>query len=566
MLKYLRVTNFSILSDVTVEFGDGLNVLTGETGAGKSLIVEAVNLLRGGRASADIPRTGADEAVVEAIVDVPADLKALVAARLLDAGLPEEEDVSIRRVIQRGGKSRVYVNGALTTASRLADLGAILIDLSGQHQHQGLVNAANHRSILDAFGALRDKRLGLLTAQYHDAWQQNLALAAQLAELETDESARVARLEVARFLFDELEQARLAVGEDVLLETERVRLASADQLLASARHAEQALYSEEESAADKLAVAVREMERITRLDTTLAPAANSLAEAKALIEDAARELRSYANGLDADPARLAEVQERLALMRRLSRKHGCDLSGLVAKHAELEAELAGETNRDAKLAELRTARNAATAACAQLATELSAHRKKAAAALTKAVSAALVELGMSTGAICVHVAECPIGPHGTDHVEFLLSANKGEEARPLAKVASGGELSRIMLALKLILRRADTVATYVFDEVDAGIGGVTAGAVGKQIAAVATDRQVLCVTHLPQIAAFADHHFHVSKTEADGRTETHVTSLRAAERKAELARMLSGSTSAKALAHAAELLGESKSAKSRPSA
>jgi DNA repair protein RecN (Recombination protein N) len=555
MLRHLRATNFAILSDVEIELGDGMNVLTGETGAGKSLIVEAVNLLRGGRASADIPRTGADEAVVEATVEVPEDLCGRVTGVLDGAGLPcDGEQVFIRRVIQRGGRSRCYVNGALTTAARLAELGALLIDLSGQHQHQGLVDPARHLETLDLFGA--EAQLG---AAMEAAWAELKRCDELVASLGGDERQREARVDYVRFQLDELEAAALQPGEDSSIEIERARLASVDALQGAARSAEELLYGGDDSARDRVAAAAREVERAVRTDPTLESLGRQLVEIETLIDDVADQLRAYADKLEGDPERLAHLDERLAMIRRLTRKHGGSLDEVIAKTAELRAELDSLTGRDAKLAEASAARVAAEAAAISAAASLTKSRAKAARRLEKDVGVHLAELGMSAAKLTVVIEPRPLGPTGADRVELMLASNKGEDRRALAKVASGGELSRIMLALKLALRRADEVATYVFDEVDTGIGGATAQVVGAQIRAVAAldgGRQVLCVTHLPQIAAFADHHFHVEKSEVGGRTETHVRKLSAAARKDELARMLGGHATSKAKAHAAELLAE----------
>ena len=570
MLRHLRAINFAILSDVEIELGRGMNALTGETGAGKSLIVEAVNLLRGGRASADIPRAGTDEAVVEAIVEVPPDLRARVAGVLEGAGLPDDGDeVFIRRVIARaspagggdraaagglaarGGRGRCYVNGALTTAARLGELGTLLVDLSGQHQHQGLVDPARHLEILDLFGGAAAD-----VAAMAAAWDELKRAGDALDALGGDERAREARVDYLRFQLDELDAAALAPGEDVSLEVERARLAAVDQLQGAARTAEERLYSGDASARDLIAAAAREVERACRTDPTLAPVGRQLAEIESLVGDAADELRAYADKLEGDPERLAALDERIALVRRLVRKHAGTLDEVIAKAGELRAELAALTGRDAALADATRARGAAESAAVTAAAALTKSRAKAAKRLERDVCGALAELGMAAAKLGVVVEPRALGPTGADRVEVVLVSNKGEEPRPLAKIASGGELSRIMLALKLALRSADEVATYVFDEVDAGIGGATAQVVGAQIRAVADHRQVLCVTHLPQIAAYADHHFHVEKSEVGGRTETHVTRLAGTARKDELARMLGGQATSKAKAHAAELLAE----------
>jgi DNA repair protein RecN (Recombination protein N) len=602
MLRHLRATNFAILSDVEIELGPGMNVLTGETGAGKSLIVEAVNLLRGGRASADIPRTGADEAVVEATVEIPDDLRARVAGVLEGSGLPppDGDEVFIRRIIQRGGRSRCYVNGALTTAARLGELGALLIDLSGQHQHQGLVDPGRHLEILDLFAAAGTKKkdgdargaaakdadgraaaakdgdargagakdaeaAGELAAM-DAAWAELKRCDELLASLGGDEREREARVDYLRYQLEELDGAALRPNEDAELEIERARLASVDALQSAARTAEEVLYGGDDSARDRVAAASREIERALRTDPTLEPVSRQLAEIETLIDDAADQLRSYADKLEGDPERLAWLDERLALIRRLTRKHGGTLAEVVAKAAELRSELDALTGRETRLAEVAAARAAAEAAAIAAAAALTRRRTAAARRLEKEVGAALAELGMAAAKLSVVVEPRPLGPTGADRIELMLASNKGEDTRPLVKIASGGELSRIMLALKLALRQAEEVATYVFDEVDTGIGGATAQVVGAQIRAVADHRQVLCVTHLPQIAAYADHHFHVEKTELGGRTETHVRKLTGTARKDELARMLGGHATARAKAHAAELLAEAARAEPRAEA
>ena len=590
MLRHLRVSNFAILSDVQLELTTGLVVLTGETGAGKSLIVEAVNLLRGGRASADIPRAGAREAVVEAVFDVPDDLRPRIRAVLEAGGLPlglevdgevdagevGDDDVTadgsgrraagaapllpgevvVRRIIHRGGKSRTYVNGALTTATRLAELGALLVDLSGQHEHQGLVDAARHREILDAFAAEP-----AVVQAMADAWAALDQLDRELAALTGDERARTERADYLRYQLAELDDAALEPDEEERLAIERARLGAIEELAAGARAAIAATLGDEGGRGDgggalvALAQAVRELERPARIEPRLAALRRQLDEARVLADDAAGELRRYADHLEGDPERLTWIDDRLELYRRLARKHATSPGELAARAAALRAELDTLDHRDARLAELTASRATARAHAEQAAAALTRSRQRAGARLVKDAARALADLGLGAARLEVALTPRPLGRHGADDAEVLLAANKGEELRPLARVASGGELSRIMLALKLALRQADEVATYVFDEVDAGIGGATANAVGALIREVAAQRQVLCVTHLPQIAAQADTHYHVEKIEVAGRTETVVRRLSAAARKDELARMLGGDATTRARAHAAELLG-----------
>jgi DNA repair protein RecN (Recombination protein N) len=551
MLRHLRVTNFAILSDVAMDFTEGFNALTGETGAGKSLIVEAVNLLRGGRASADIPRAGAREATVEAIFEVPDDLSERVRTVLAGAGLPDNEgEVLVRRVIQRGGRSRTYVNGALTTARILAELGGFLVDLSGQHQHQGLVDTRRHREILDAF-ARNQRQVETMRAAFEVLRETERAL----AELQGDERDLQEQLDYLRFQVQEIEAANIREGEDEDLEKERTRLLAADRLESAVRQAERLVYADDGAAVDRLGEAVRGLQRMVDVDRDLDGMMRQLDEARVLAEDAAALLRGYVDGLDGDPERLAQVEDRLALLRKLSRKHGGDLAAVVEHAVKLRAELETLEHRDERAAELERARARAESAARTAAAALTDSRARAAERLIAEVGQALTQLGMGSSALSVVIEPRALGPDGGDHVELMLAPNKGEAAKPLARIASGGELSRIMLALKLSLRRADEVGTYVFDEVDTGIGGATAEVVGHLIRALGNQRQVLCVTHLPQIVAFADQHFQVAKYEVDGRTETTVRTLSATERRDELARMLGGIKITKsARAHADAML------------
>lgn len=551
MLRHLRVTNFAILSDLSVEFGEGFNSLTGETGAGKSLIVEAVNLLRGGRASADIPRTGAKEAVVEAVFEITDLVRDQVVFLLADAGLPEsDDDLLVRRVIHKGGRSRTYINGALTTASRLAGIGALLVDLSGQHQHQGLVDPKRHRDILDSFA-----ENGPQLAKMRETYTLWAASRDALDALVSGAQNRDERLDYLRFQLEELNEANLQAGEDEALEKDRAVLASVDKLQNAASECETLLYGGDGSAVDKLHLAARSLEGLTALDKNLGECAQLVGEARTLAEEAARAISHYAAGLDADPRRLTEVDDRLALIRRLTRKHGASLDVLVDKTAELQKEAHDLDHQDEHSSELQAKVDTGFAAAQKAARALRKRRQKAASKLESAVSPALAELGMTSAQLIVQIEDCDLASHGGDHIEFLLAANAGEIAKPLSRVASGGELSRIMLSLKLVLRKADNVSSYVFDEVDTGIGGGTAEVVGQQIRKVANERQVLCVTHLPQIAAFADQHFLVSKREEKGRTETSVKRLTEKQRHAEIARMVGGvRVSAQARAHAKEMI------------
>jgi DNA repair protein RecN (Recombination protein N) len=462
-----------------------------------------------------------------------------------------------------------------------------LIDLAGQHAHQGLVDAGRHRAIVDAIlaraaqtrrGDVIGSDLGARATQTRrgdvigsdlgareagaavapevaamaDAWDRLRAIDDELAGLVGGDGA--ARIDVLRFQLDELESARLAPGEDDRLDGERIRLAAVDQLEAAARAAEDLLYASDDSAVDRVAAACRELDRVARIDPAIAVHGRALDDARAVIEDVAGSLRAYADHLEGDPERLAWIDDRLAAIKRIARKHGGTVDTAIARLATLRAELDGLGDREARIAALTRSRDAAAIAAETAARALTVARTTAARGLERDAARGLGELGLGGARMTVAIEAAPLGRCGADRVELLLAANKGEDPRPLARIASGGELSRIMLALKLALRRADEVATYVFDEVDAGIGGATAHAVGRLIRAVADHRQVICVTHLPQIAAHADHHFHVEKSEIDGRVETTVREVTGTRRRDALARMLGGNATTRARAHAAELL------------
>lgn len=572
MLAHLRITGFALLDDVEVELGPGLNVLTGETGAGKSLVVDAVALLRGGRSSSEVVRSGADEASIEALFSLEpgSPPRRLLDERLAAAGLAaNEEDLLIRRVVGRSGRGRVYVNGSLSTVSMLEKLVGELIDLAGQQEHQTLTDPSRHLAILDAYGVSPAAR-----RRAAEAYAALARAARQLDEASLDERSRAEKEDYLRFQLDELEAASLEAGEDDRLNEERARLRHAERLHGVARRGEEALYARDRAIVGELGALAKELDEASRIDPQLAAVARQMSEAKAVLEDAAEALRRYADSTRADPERLVAVEERLHLIGRLLRKHGGDVTEVLERQTaiarELDALAHQEARRDAALAQLQACRRDALTAARAVTEE----RRGAAGALGRDASRALAELGMDDAKLEVHVAERSaregddlsfvlenkrFSETGWDRVELLLAANPGEEARPLARVASGGELSRIMLALKRVLARCDLVSTYVFDEVDSGIGGAVADVVGRLLKDVSREKQVLCVTHLPQIAAYADAHFSVEKRTTGGRTSTVITPLAQGPRVEELARMVGGAkVTPKARAHAEDLIARAR--------
>jgi DNA repair protein RecN (Recombination protein N) len=575
MLDTLRIKSFAIIDELTARFEAGFNVLTGETGAGKSILVDALHLALGGRAQADSVRTGAEEAEVEALFRPR--LPAETDARLAALGLPAAgAELLVRRTVQREGRSRAWVNGAMATAAQLAAATRGMLDISGQHEHVGLLDAAAHLDLLDAHAQLLPLR-----ARYEAAFAELAEAEKARAQLDGDESARAERADWLRYQLDEAEKIAPHEGEDEALAQERRLLAAAEKLRAGAEEAEELLRSGEGAAVGAAAKAAKRIDELAQIDPTLAALAQAVRGAVVELDEAARSLGKYAGRAGGDPQRLEAIDERLELLRKLARKHGGTLSSAIARAQAMKQELAGLENHGDELArrEAEVARQAMAAL--ELGRELSAKRRSAAAGFSSAVAAELSALGMARSELSVRFspvveggiaapAASPragaegspasagdatlLGPRGLESAELLLSPNPGEELRPLARIASGGELSRVLLAVKRVLAETDPVGAYLFDEVDAGIGGATADAVGRALASVARRRQVLCITHLPQIAAFAGRHQVAEKEIARGRTQSHVAAVEGEARVRELSRLLSGHETPASLAHARELL------------
>jgi len=553
VLTLLRIFGFALIDELELPFGPGLTAITGETGAGKSILVDALGLLRGGRAGADVIRTGRDEARVEAILELPAG--SAVRARLMADGREVEEGLLVRRVVARNGRGRAHLGGALATAADLSAMVAGLIDIASQHDQQSLTDPESQLAILDAFAENQPLR-----AEMASAYAARVAARAALESFSADARARGEREDLLRFQLGELEAARPEPGEDEALAAERERLRGAERFFGASARGEEALYAGDGAVSERIAAVARELAPLAALDRTLAPIVETLATAQSAVEEAARDLGRYARGVRSDPARLAEVEERLFLLQRLCRKHGGTVADLAAKQAALRAELGELGSFDEGLAARQAAVTAADARAAAAAAALTASRAEAARALEKKVAAGLRELGFASARLPVALEARELGPHGGDRVRLLFAPNPGEEARPLAKIASGGELSRVMLAVKQAMARTDDVLTYVFDEIDAGIGGGTAEVIGRKLKRLSADRQVVVITHLPQVAAFADAHIRVIKTAARGKTRVEIERLSETERPAEIARMLAGAApSPQAAAHAAEMLRNARS-------
>ncbi|HWE24124.1 MAG TPA: DNA repair protein RecN [Myxococcales bacterium] len=563
MLELLRVRAFAIIDELEAHFAPGFNVLTGETGAGKSILVDALHLVLGGRAQADAVRTGAEEAEVQALFR-PRDPIA-TDAHLAQLGLPAAgAELVVRRTVQRVGRSRAWVNGALATAAQLAQATRGLLDISGQHEHVGLLDAQTHLALLDAYA-------GLSVSEYQATFVELAEAERVRARLDSDESARAERASFLRYQLDELEKADAKAGEDEALAQERRVLAAAEKLRGGAEEAESLLRSGDAAAVVGASRACKRLEELAVIDPSLGTVAAAVRGAAAELDEAARTLSRYASRAGGDPQRLEEIDERLEVLRRLSRKHGGNLATALQRREAMRAELESLDHHDEALenavARVRTLAGEAL----RLGRALSEKRRSAAAGFSRAVAAELGALGMDRTEISVRFGPVPeggiaaegevLGPRGLESAELLLSPNPGEELRPLARIASGGELSRVLLAVKRVLADADDVDTYLFDEVDAGIGGATADAVGRALSAVARSRQVICITHLPQIAVFAERHQVAEKEVVRGRTHSRVAAVDGEARVQELARLLSGRTTQVALEHARELLAK---ARTRP--
>lgn len=562
MLAALRIESLAIIQSLEVRFDRGLNVLTGETGAGKSILVDALGLLLGGRADPGIVRAGCDEAVVEGLF-VGAGLRERAASH----GLPADGDeLLVRRTVARSGRGRVHVNGALATNALLGSLTRGLVDLCGQHEHVSLLKRERHLELLDAYAGL-DSARGAYEARYNElvrARRDRERLASEALE-------RARRRDWLEFQLRELDEAAAQPGEDTALGEERRLLASTERLREAAASAENVIYAGEGAAADQVALALRRLEEAARLDERLAPIVALLTAARAELDEAGRSLGRYAAGLAGDPARLAAVDERLEALRRIARKHGGTLEAAVARQAEMRGELDALGHEESRSETLDAEISRLERQVRAEAERLTAARREAAGRFSCAVAEELQRLGLGSATLQVELAApdgldldgITCGPRGAEEGEFSFCANPGEEPRPLVRAASGGELSRVLLALKRVLAGADPVGIWVFDEVDAGISGATGVVVGQMLKHIAAERQVLCVTHLPQVAAHADVHLHVSKEVVGDRTHGRVQLLeRDRERQRSLARMLSGSEDRPAaLAAAAELL---EAARERP--
>lgn len=523
MLRFLRIRNLAVIEAVEVEFDSGFTVLTGETGAGKSILVEAVGLLLGGRASSDLVRTGESQATIEAAFDTP-----------------EGEELIVRREITSQGRSRAYIGGALATSAALRELSARLVELHGQHEHQALLDPLTHLPLVDHYAGLTGP-----VAEVAQAWSEVRALREQLERTRMDAREREARLDLIGFQLGEIEKAAIKTGEDEELSATRQVLANAERVQRLCEGSYAALYERDQAVLPELAGIWRRVGELASIDPQFAPHLEARDGIKSQLEDLALFLRSYGGSVDASPGRLQQVEDRLALLERLKRKFGPELGQVIEKGRALAHERALLTGGSARAEDLLTALSEATARYLAAARTLSRSRRKAAARFSTQLEALLAELAMARTRFEVRfndgeLPESAWSERGIDQAEFFVSPNPGEDLRPLARIVSGGELSRVMLALKTLAVTDGAGKTLIFDEVDAGIGGRVADVVGARLRELGARFQVLCITHLPQIAARGHAQFLIEKTLRGQRTVTTVARLDEGGRVEEVARMIGG--------------------------
>jgi DNA repair protein RecN (Recombination protein N) len=552
MLSELRIRNFALIDRLSVRLGPGLNVLTGETGAGKSIIVGALSLLLGERASADVVRAGEDRASVEGVFDVAGreDVGRILDERGID---PDEDGVLVlKREVAAAGRNRAWVNGSPTTAAVLGELGRALVDLHGQHEHQTLLKRDEQRAILDAYGGH-----GEMLSAVREAHRDAVALRRDIAELDTRRRDAAQRADFLRFQADEIEAASLKPGEEEEMEDEARRLSHSEELQALSGGLADAVSGSEGALLHEVGSLRRQIDSLVRIDPAQEDVRELYDTVYYSLQELGERMERYSSTIEHDPRRLEEIRRRQDLVFRLKSKYGQTLDEVIEVGRRARAELDLVEGAEWELGGLKKKLAAAEEALAAAAASLTAARETAMERLSVEVSAVLPELGMSNGAVfrAERVPLAQAGAFGAEEVEFRVSLNRGFDPKALSHVASGGEMSRIMLALKTILARLDSVPTLVFDEVDAGIGGRVGLQVGDKMREVAGTHQVFAITHLPQIASRAHVHLLVRKGERDGRTTTEVTPLESADRVQEIARMLGGDPeSAVSLEHAAELL------------
>ena len=549
MLAEIRLQNFAIIDDISINFGDGLNIITGETGTGKSLIVDAINVILGDRFTAGHAKFPGKEAVVEALFEIPPDGR--VAGNLEKSGIacPGAELV-VRRVLTEKGKNRIYVNGSIVTLGVLSEATEGLVNMFGQHEHQNLLKKNNYINYLDDFSQLRHE-----LSEYRTAYAELAELGGKIEALEKKRLEGAEKRDYLKFQVEEIDNVSPASGEDLRLEEERTRLENSEKFSSSLRSATELLYEGEGSAVGSLKRATSRLEEVSGLDSSLGKLRDRIGALLIETEDVFYGLGEFAGKVEHNPARLEEVISRLEDIKKLKRKHGGSIEEILEKRRRMESELGEIDNSDELLAELEKKRDSLRGEVLRAARSISSARKAGAGRLEELFAGEAESVGLKNSRFEIDFGEKEISPDGLDRVDFLFSANPGQKPRPVTKVASGGELSRIMLALRSFVSAGDPGSILIFDEADAGIGGVVAETIGKKIKGLSAENQVVCITHLPQVAKFADTHLLVAKSFGEGETEVSVDVLSGRRRVEEISRMLAGqSVSEKTFEVAEELI------------
>ncbi|MGB9628495.1 MAG: DNA repair protein RecN [Thermodesulfobacteriota bacterium] len=557
MLIELRIKNFAIIDELTLSFTKGLNILTGETGAGKSIILNAVGLLLGDKATEEMIRSSEEEAIVEALFDLSDNPYAQekVRERLQKVRARKEDDsLVVRRVISKSGRGKVMMNDQLATLGTLSEIGGELLSIYGQHEHQSLQRVETHIDILDELGGLIEKR-----EEFQKKFQEFISLSEEVARIKEEKEKGSKERELMRFQLKEIEQSQIQEGEEEALREERKILLHAKKLIDFATSSEEKLIGENGSVIEKIQSILHQGREVSEIDPSLTPFLKNLETSLIQIEESSLSLRDYLRKIEINPQRLEEVENRLDEIQRLKRKYGSTVEEILLFKKRIEETLRSFTFDEERLSKLEEALTPLQMEVESLARRLSRERRRIASELKRSVEKELSSLGMKRTTFEVHLEEQSLSNKGIDRVEFLISPNIGEAVKPLAKIASGGELSRIMLAMKRILAKVGGCQVLIFDEVDSGIGGAIAEVVGRKLKELSKIHQVICVTHLPQIACFADLHHSVRKEVRGGRTVTVVNRLEKEEVVDEIARMLGGvKVTEKTRAHAREMIENAK--------
>jgi len=557
MLQELRIRNFAIIDELNLSFSKGFNVLTGETGAGKSIILNAVHLLLGDKATEEWIRSSEEEASVEALFDISGNPEVTdrVKEKVHQLQVTGEEDsLLIRRVISRTGRGKVFIGGSLATLGVLSEVGEGLLSIYGQHEHQSLQRVETHIDILDEFGGL----IGL-REEFQKQYQEFISLSEETVRIREEKESRAKERELMVFQSKEIAACGVQMGEEESLKEERIFLTHAKKLMDFAHSSEEILYSEEGSVIERIQKVLNQGREMAAIDPSLSQPLKALESTLIQLEEIALVLRDYSRRVEINPMRLDEVENRLEEIDRLKRKYGPTVEKVFSFKERIDEALKSFTSDEEKLSRLEDRLEPLRQIVKDLGERLSEGRKRVALELRKSVERELNSLGMKKTIFEIHIDPLPLSPKGVDRVEFLISPNIGEEVKPLAKIASGGELSRIMLAMKRILAKVGGRQVLIFDEVDSGIGGAMAEVVGKKLKELSRHHQVICVTHLPQIACFADQHHSVRKEVKSGRTITLVDRLNKETIVDEIARMLGGvKVTEKTRAHAREMIENAK--------